>query len=56
MSEKIKRFQHFFIDGSKANAQFIFSGLVHVANLTPSSGTETSFVGIYASSSPGKTD
>lgn len=34
--------------------QLIFSGLVATANLIPCSQTSDSFVGIYASTSPGK--
>lgn len=35
-------------------AQSIFSGLINMAKLVPCSEKETSFVGIYANTSPGK--
>lgn len=42
------------LDGSLKAIQLIFSGLVKIANLVPCSEKESSFVGIYASTSPGK--
>ncbi|KAI7894121.1 uncharacterized protein EV154DRAFT_600251 [Mucor mucedo] len=38
--------------GSLKSIQSIFSGLVNIANLVPCSDKESSFVGIYASTSP----
>lgn len=43
----------FLLDGSFKAIQWIFSGLVKIANLVPCSDKESSFVGIYASTSPG---
>lgn len=42
------------LDESLKAIQLIFSGLVKIANLVPCSEKESSFVGIYASTSPGK--
>lgn len=42
-----------FIDGAYEKIHHIFSGLVHKAKLEASTKKESSFVGIYASNSPG---